>query len=148
MQGGATGTGTVTVLAPPTSTNRTLTLPDSTGTVATAESTLTQFNASGSAPVYACRAWVNFNGTGTVTINGSGNVTSITDNGTGDYTVNMTTALQDINFGAVTTASGVTFSSFFEFDTYTRTTTTYRLRTSNASAVLTDRANISVSIFR
>jgi len=61
-----TGTGIITVVPPTTNTNRTLTLPDSTGTVATAESTLTQFNASGSAPVYACRAWVNFNGTGTV----------------------------------------------------------------------------------
>jgi hypothetical protein len=45
---------------------------------------LTLFNASGSAPVYACRAWVNFNGSGTVAIRESGNVTSITDNGTGD----------------------------------------------------------------
>lgn len=148
MQGGATGTGTVTVLAPSTSTDRTLTLPDSTGTVATAESTLVQFNASGSAPVYACRAWVNFNGTGTVAIRASGNVTSITDNGTGDYTVNMTTAMQDVNFGAVTTASGTTFSSFFEYETYTRTTTTYRLRSSNSAGTLTDRATICVSIFR
>jgi hypothetical protein len=38
---------------------------------------------------YSCRAWVNFNGTGTVAIRASGNVTSITDNGTGDYTVNL-----------------------------------------------------------
>jgi hypothetical protein len=66
--------------------------------VATAESTLTQFNASGSAPVYACRAWVNFNGTGTVAIRASGNVASITDNGTGNYTVNFTTAMPDANY--------------------------------------------------
>ena len=57
------------------------------------------FNASGSAPVYACRAWVNFNGTGTVAIRASGNVSSITDNGEGDYTVNFTTALPDANYG-------------------------------------------------
>ena len=56
-------------------------------------------NASGSAPVYACRAWVNFNGaTGTVAIRASGNVSSITDNGTGDYTVNFTTAMQDNDY--------------------------------------------------
>jgi hypothetical protein len=61
---------------------------------------LTLFNASGSAPVYACRAWVNFNGAGTVAIRGSGNVTSITDNKTGDYTVNFTTAIQDANYSA------------------------------------------------
>ena len=57
-------------------------------------------NASGSAPVYACRAWVNFNGTGTVAIRESGNVSSITDNGTGDYTVNFTTAMEDANYAA------------------------------------------------
>jgi hypothetical protein len=45
-----------------------------------------------------CRAWVNFNGTGTVAINASFNVTSITDNGTGDYTVNFTTAMPDVNY--------------------------------------------------
>ena len=59
---------------------------------------LSLFNASGSAPVYACRAWVNFNGTGTVAINASGNVSSITDNGTGDYSVNFTTAMPDANY--------------------------------------------------
>jgi hypothetical protein len=47
---------------------------------------------------YSCRAWVNFNGTGTVAIRASGNVTSITDNGTGDYTVNFTTAMTDANY--------------------------------------------------
>ena len=99
----ASGTGTITLAAPNTNSDRTLTLPDSTGTIATAESTLTQFNASGSAPVYACRAWVNFNGTGTVAIRASGNVSSITDNGTGSYTVNFTTAMPDANYSAVVT---------------------------------------------
>ena len=47
---------------------------------------------------YKCRAWVNFNGTGTVAIRASGNVSSITDNGTGDYTVNFTTAMPDSNY--------------------------------------------------
>lgn len=57
-------------------------------------------NASGDAPIYACRAWVNFNGTGTVAIRASGNVSSITDNGIGDYTVNFTTAMPDVNYAA------------------------------------------------
>jgi hypothetical protein len=48
-----------------------------------------------------CRAWVNFNGTGTVAIRASFNVSSITDNGTGNYTVNFTTAMPDANFIAV-----------------------------------------------
>jgi hypothetical protein len=45
-----------------------------------------------------CRAWVNFNGTGTVAIRASFNVSSITDNGTGDYTVNFTNAMPDANY--------------------------------------------------
>ena len=57
-------------------------------------------NASGTAPLYACRAWVNFNGTGTVAIRASGNVSSITDLGTGNYRVNFTTAMQDANYSA------------------------------------------------
>jgi hypothetical protein len=64
-------------------------------------------NAAGSAPLYACRAWVNFNGVGTVAIRASGNVSSITDHGVGDYTVNFTTAMEDVNYAAL-----VTFSLF------------------------------------
>jgi hypothetical protein len=47
------------------------------------------------------KAWVNFNGTGTVAIRASYNVSSITDNGTGDYTVNFTTAMADANYTPV-----------------------------------------------
>ena len=50
---------------------------------------------------HKCRAWVNFNGTGTVAIRASGNVSSITDNGTGDYTVNFTTAMTDSDYSVV-----------------------------------------------
>ena len=50
------------------------------------------------ATAYGCRAWVNFNGTGTVAIRASGNVSSITDNGVGDYTVNFTNAMPDANY--------------------------------------------------
>jgi len=60
-----------------------------------------------SAVAYGCRAWVNFNGTGTVAIRASGNVTSITDNGTGDYTVDITTDMPDANYAiAVSGAQG------------------------------------------
>lgn len=52
----------------------------------------------GTAPVYAARAWVNFNGTGTVAIRASGNVSSITDSGAGTYRVNFATALPDANY--------------------------------------------------
>ena len=52
-----------------------------------------------------CRAWVNFNGTGTVAIRASFNVSSITDNGTGDYTINFTTAMPDANYNIVASAN-------------------------------------------
>jgi hypothetical protein len=54
------------------------------------------------------RAWVNFNGTGTVAIRANYNVASITDNGTGDYTVNFTTALPDANYAVVGTGQNNT----------------------------------------
>lgn len=58
-----------------------------------------------------CRAWVNFNGTGTVAIRASFNVSSITDNGTGSYTINFTNALPDVNYswsaGGNDTTNGV-----------------------------------------
>jgi hypothetical protein len=53
---------------------------------------------------YLCRAWVNFNGTGTVAIRASGNVSSITDNGTGDYTINFASPMPDINYSISGTA--------------------------------------------
>ncbi len=61
---------------------------------------------SGSAPSYTCRAWVNFNGTGTPAIRASGNVSSITDNGLGNYTVNFTTAMPDATYAAAGLNSG------------------------------------------
>jgi hypothetical protein len=57
------------------------------------------------ATAYGCRAWVNFNGTGTPAIRASGNVSSITDNGTGNFTVNFTTAMPDANYSVSGTAS-------------------------------------------
>jgi hypothetical protein len=57
-------------------------------------------------PAYQCRAWVNFDGTGTPAIRESGNVSSITDSGAGTYKVNFTTALSDINYSVVGTSGG------------------------------------------
>ena len=51
------------------------------------------------------KAWVNFNGTGTPAIRRAFNVSSITDNGAGDYTVNFTSAMPDANYSAVATVS-------------------------------------------
>jgi len=99
----ASGTGVFSLEAPNSNVDRTLNLPDEAGIVLTNVSDIesqvkTATNATGSAPVYACRAWVNFDGTGTVSIRESGNVSSITDNGTGDYTVNFATAMPDTNY--------------------------------------------------
>ena len=104
-----------------------------------------------------CRAWVNFNGTGTVAIRASFNVTSITDNGTGDYTVNFTTAMSDANYQVSTTAMVVADqgSSFqFGIRTTTNTSTAATTKTTTALRLLSRRESdvdlneANVSIFR
>ena len=127
-------------------------LPDATITSAELASnavdsqTLTLLNASGSAPVYACRAWVNFNGTGTVAIRASGNVSSITDNGTGDYTVNFTNAMPDANYSVAGSCQGSNGldRSLMVNDT---ATSTVRVRTSENSGSA-DNSIVGVAIFR
>jgi hypothetical protein len=106
---------------------------------------------SGSAPIYGARAWVNFNGTNTVAIRASGNVSSITDNGTGDYTVNFTTALADVNYVGVVTSGdyGSVTRSTGGSTNATRLTSSYRVVTLNASqSTLTDCDTVYVAIFR
>jgi hypothetical protein len=102
-----------------------------------------------------CKAWVNFNGTGTVAIRASYNVSSITDNGTGDYTVNFTTAFADANYSPVVSyrfpSSGDQNSTLScPVNGTAPTTSAIRMRHANAygggSAVDTDY--ISVAIFR
>ena len=58
------------------------------------------------ATAYGCRAWVNFNGTGTVAIRSSGNVSSITDGGVGIYRVNFSTSMPDVNFSTNASVAG------------------------------------------
>ena len=58
-----------------------------------------------SAVAYGCRAWVNFNGTGTIAIRASGNVSSLTDGGTGDYVLNFSTAMPDVNYSVAGTCN-------------------------------------------
>ena len=111
----------------------------------------TALNATGTAPIYASRAWVNFNGTGTVAIRASGNVSSITDNGTGDYTVNFTTAMPDVNYATnVTTCNRIGEGAFGMGGLYGQTTGTVsgiRVATFNPSE-REDFVAINVSIFR
>ena len=99
----------------------------------------------GSAAVaYGCRAWVNFNGTSTVAIRASGNVTSITDNGTGDYTVNFTTAMPDANY-AYSSGSVNNFGSMYLSSIATGS---LRLINTNTAASPVDGATLLVSVFR
>lgn len=95
----------------------------------------------------ACKAWVNFNGTGTVAIRAAYNVSSITDLGTGSYTVNFTTALQDANY-AVVGAVGPASAGGECVQITSLATTGATIATSNNLNGLLDRANVGIAIFR
>lgn len=104
----------------------------------------------GSAAVaYGCRAWVNFNGTGTVTPRASGNVSSITDISVGTYRLNIATALPDTNFSVVGLKqnTSVLADSGIGEDFAQRTTTSVQIVVYENNAA-SDSANISVALFR
>jgi hypothetical protein len=108
---------------------------------------------SGAAPIYAARAWVNFNGTGTVAIRASGNVSSITDNGTGDYTVNFATAMPDANYSVgvactMDTSSSRTDAIGVQSNTTTPTANAVRLLSQKSDGTDADQAYVYVQIFR
>jgi hypothetical protein len=107
------------------------------------------------ATAYGCRAWVNFNGTGTVAIRASGNVSSITDNGTGDYTVNFTTAMPDANYQYSGTGKRNSAThrpvviSQANTATYDSITTSFRFLTwVEAAAAVEDPLAFNVTVFR
>ena len=105
----------------------------------------------GTAPVYAARAWVNFNGTGTVAIRASGNVSSITDNGTGNYTVNFTTAMPDADYSVTGTAGrGLGFSAprIIGVSTANPTASAVRVQTGDDGGTAGDCEFSYVAIFR
>lgn len=99
---------------------------------------------------YLCKAWVNFNGTGTVAIRGSGNVSSITDNGTGDYTINFTTAMSDANYSVQALAGYRNYISAIvrQYDTPAQSTTAIRLTCSEGTGALADTFQFNVAVFR
>jgi len=167
LSGNASGTGTFTIASPNSNTDRTLTLPDATGTVQVSGNPISGTTASfsgdvtlgssvlatpsGSAPSYLCRAWVNFNGTGTVAIRASGNVSSITDNGTGDYTVNFTAAMSDANYSFAANGSTPGVTNLYTISPLSASPTTSAFRFGTAASsngVLTDASQASVTIFR
>jgi hypothetical protein len=101
----------------------------------------------------SAKAWVNFNGTGTVAIRASFNVSSITDNGTGDYTVNFTTALPDANYALTSCASGelagASNNAVVASQNSSQTTTGARVYSVvSSSTAAFDATNYNVAIFR
>jgi len=98
---------------------------------------------SGTAPLYMCRAWVNFNGTGTVAIRASGNVSSITDLGVGIYRVNIASALPDAIYSVVTGDDnyGIGWN-------YSLATSSFETRRANSSFTLADPGTICAAIHR
>jgi hypothetical protein len=118
-----------------------------------------QFNSGygSAATAYGCRAWVNFNGTGTVAIRASGNVSSITDNGTGQYTLNFTTAMPDANYAVpITVVSGSSPTAVNNWQTATTTVvsnsytnkSTTQVRIICGAGATVDCFDVNVTIFR
>jgi hypothetical protein len=103
-----------------------------------------------------CRAWVNFNGTGTVAIRAANNVSSISDNGTGDYTINFATEMPDNDY--VVAACGRHYNGVSDHGVYvciqtsdgdaTVGTSSVRISTHQASSSLQDSPLVSLAIFR
>ena len=98
---------------------------------------------------FGCRAWVNFNGTGVVAIRASGNVTSITDNSTGDYTINFAAAMPNANYCAI----GLNYLNAgvarYPVEYGVQSTSSVRVYTTGSyGGALTDSAFVEVAIIR
>jgi hypothetical protein len=106
------------------------------------------------ATAYGCRAWVNFNGQSSGAIRASGNVSSVTQNGTGDFTINFATAMPDVNYGfcgGVKEGGGSagTASNRFVFpDQPNPNTSSYRVITANQTITKTNDAYVMCHFFR
>jgi hypothetical protein len=158
--GNGTSTLSGNLVAPSTSGN-VLTSNGTTWTSAAAPVGIT--TTTGSALYYGARAFVNFNGTGTVSIRNSSNVSSISDNGIGLYAVNFTTAMADNNYttvvtarrtdggagggGDVNVAGSVLGSSDLTYNSAV-TTTSVKVGTGTVSPALSSDQDCFVAIFR
>ena len=170
----ASGTGTLTLAAPNTNTDRTLTLPDATTTLVGTDATQTLTNksiaasqltgalpaldgsaltglpvpaklstATGSAPSYSCRAWVNYDGTSGA-VRASANVTSVSRTATGNCTVNITTAMTTADYSVLATCDSVSSTPNILSLTTTSFAINTRYATSNTSQ---DKTIVTAAIF-
>ena len=170
----SSGGGSVTLDTASTASDFTATFPAVTGNVVTTGSNAAvtpamlsigapSWNSSGDlqfnsgygsvATAYGCRAWVNFNGTGTVAIRASGNVTSITDFATGDYQVNITNAMPDANYAfqvvAQRNSAGLNFAvPAGQASSLYQTASTFRVLTYNSSFSNEDAQAVLCAVFR
>jgi hypothetical protein len=96
------------------------------------------------------KAWVNFNGTGTVAIRAAFNVSSITDNGTGDYTLNFTNAMADANYSTLATGSRQANGGpwLVTQEGTAPSSSSVRLRNRNLTASTEDCEGMQVAVFR
>lgn len=121
--------------------------------VANAAPVKTATNASGSAPIYACRAWVNFAGS-SGTIRGSGNVSSVSRTSAGTYTINFTTAMPDTNYCITGVSSGSTSGSTSvswegTSGDFVRSTTSVQVQSVDSSGNSSvDALTVCIAIFR
>lgn len=110
----------------------------------------------GSAPIYGCRAWVNFNGTGAIgtnqTIRASGNVASVYKNGTGDYMITFATPMPDANYCACVnsgnSAAGSTGGWTTAYSVGTSTASSLRVTGYSIGGAFQDQDQMMVAIFR
>jgi hypothetical protein len=138
------GTSSVTSVAPGTSGNALISNGSTwqSGTIAKLST------ASGSAPSYSARAWVNFNGTGTAAIRAGGNVSSVTNVSAGLYIVNFTTAMPDANYAPLG-AGGINFAGqYVSVGFYNLTTSNMYCYVSNFGGTLTDTSEVYVAVLK
>ena len=109
------------------------------------------------ATAYGCRAWIYMNGTGTISINGDGNVSTIGDNGTGDYTVNFSSNMPDTNYSTVGSCGanpGVAAMFVLIYDSTNSpffsnpTTSSFRFSTRRDTGAPDDCPRICLAVFR
>jgi hypothetical protein len=165
IQGNSSGAGVFTITSPNSASSYTATLPAATTTLVGTDATQTLTNktlttpnidsaqfatVSGTAPIYPCRAWVNFTGS-TGAILASGNVSSVTRSATGQYVVNFTTAIVDANYTIASTASntgGNRAVTFYQNSSTAQTTSSCAMWYYDSVAGTSDPSKAYFAIFR